>query len=44
MDHETVVGYLDRVGAAALAVCDAAGLRTLHRAHQLTVPFETSTS
>jgi len=40
MDHETVAAYLDRVGAAALAACDAAGLRTLHRAHQMTVPFE----
>src|SRR6202167_2104228 len=40
MDNETVVAYLDRVGVAAPAVCDAAGLRTLHRAHQLTVPFE----
>jgi N-hydroxyarylamine O-acetyltransferase len=40
MDHETVVTYLNRVGVAAPAVCDAAALRTLHRAHQLTVPFE----
>jgi N-hydroxyarylamine O-acetyltransferase len=40
MDHETVVAYLDRVGVTAPAVSDAAGLRTLHRAHQLTVPFE----
>jgi len=40
MDHETVVAYLNRVGVAAPAVCDAAGLRTLHRAHQRTVPFE----
>ena len=40
MDHETVVAYLDRVGVTAPAVGDAAGLRTLHRAHQLTVPFE----
>ena len=40
MDHETVVAYLDRVGVATPAVSDAAGLRTLHRAHQLTVPFE----
>ena len=40
MDHETVVAYLDRVGVTAPAVSDAAGLRALHRAHQLTVPFE----
>jgi N-hydroxyarylamine O-acetyltransferase len=40
MDHETVVAYLDRVGVPAPAASDAAGLRALHRAHQLTVPFE----
>ena len=40
MDHETVVAYLERLGVATPAVGDAAGLRTLHRAHQLTVPFE----
>jgi arylamine N-acetyltransferase len=40
MDHETVVAYLGRVGVTTPAVSDAASLRTLHRAHQLTVPFE----
>ncbi len=40
MDYQTAVAYLNRVGAAAPPVCDAASLRTLHRAHQLTVPFE----
>ena len=40
MDDQTVVAYLNRVGVTGPAVCDAAGLRTLHRAHQLTVPFE----
>jgi N-hydroxyarylamine O-acetyltransferase len=40
MDHETVLAYLDRVGTTATTAGDAAGLRTLHRAHQLTVPFE----
>ena len=40
MDHETAVAYLNRVGLTAPAKVDAAGLRTLHRAHQLTVPFE----
>jgi N-hydroxyarylamine O-acetyltransferase len=40
MDHQTVLAYLDRVGVAAPAACDAAFVRALHRAHQLTVPFE----
>ena len=40
MDHETVVAYLDRLGGTTPAVGDAASLRTMHRAHQLTVPFE----
>ena len=40
MDHETVMAYLNRAGVTASAGCDAAGLRALHRAHQLTVPFE----
>jgi N-hydroxyarylamine O-acetyltransferase len=40
MDHETVVAYLNRAGVTAPAAGDAAGLRALHRAHQLTVPFE----
>ena len=40
MDHEAVVSYLNRVGVTAPTVGDTAGLRALHRAHQLTVPFE----
>jgi N-hydroxyarylamine O-acetyltransferase len=40
VDHETVVAYLNRVGVTAPAVSDAAGLRALHRADQLTVPSE----
>jgi len=40
MDHETVAAYLDRVGVTALTAGPEAGLRVLHRAHQLTVPFE----
>src|SRR5712675_656448 len=40
MDHETVAAYLKRVGVTGPAAGDAAGLRALHRAHQLTVPFE----
>ena len=40
MDHETVAAYLHRVGVTAPTAGDAAGLRTLHRAHQLTAPFE----
>src|ERR1700734_2317841 len=40
MDHETMLAYLNRVGSTPTTAGDAAGLRTLHRAHQLTVPFE----
>ena len=40
MDHETVVAYLNRVGVTAPTAGDAGSLRALHRAHQLTVPFE----
>ena len=40
MDHETVVAYLNRVGVTERTAGDAAGLRTLHRAHQMAVPFE----
>ena len=40
MDHETVLAYLDRMGVTASTAGDAAGLRTLHRKHQMTVPFE----
>ena len=40
MDHNTVMAYLNRVGVTEPAAGDAAGLRHLHRAHQLTVPFE----
>jgi len=40
MDHETVLAYLDRMGVTASTAADAAGLRTLHREHQMTVPFE----
>jgi N-hydroxyarylamine O-acetyltransferase len=40
MDRGTVLAYLNRAGVTAPAAGDAAGLRTLHRAHQLTVPFE----
>jgi N-hydroxyarylamine O-acetyltransferase len=40
VDHETVAGYLNRVGVTGPAAGDAASLRALHRAHQLTVPFE----
>jgi len=34
------MAYLDRVGVTAPAAGDAASLRALHRAHQMTVPFE----
>ena len=40
IDHKTVVAYLNRVGVTEPTAGDAAGLRTLHRAHQRTVPFE----
>jgi N-hydroxyarylamine O-acetyltransferase len=40
MDHETALAYLDRAGVTGPAASDAAGLRMLHRAHQMTVPFE----
>jgi N-hydroxyarylamine O-acetyltransferase len=40
IDHETVVAYLNRVGVTEPMAGDAVGLRTLHCAHQRTVPFE----
>jgi N-hydroxyarylamine O-acetyltransferase len=40
VDDETIRAYLDRIGVAGTPAADAAGLRALHRAHQLTVPFE----
>ena len=35
-----MLAYLDRIGVTEPAASDAAGLRALHLAHQLTVPFE----
>jgi N-hydroxyarylamine O-acetyltransferase len=40
MDQATVAAYLDRIGVTGPAASDAAMLRTLHQAHQRTVPFE----
>jgi N-hydroxyarylamine O-acetyltransferase len=40
MDQATMAAYLDRIGVTGPAAGDAAGLRTLHQAHQRTVPFE----
>jgi N-hydroxyarylamine O-acetyltransferase len=40
VDRETAAAYLDRIGAEAPAAIDAEALADLHRAHQLTVPFE----
>jgi N-hydroxyarylamine O-acetyltransferase len=40
MDEKTLAAYLDRIGVARPATADAATLRALHRAHQMTVPFE----
>ena len=35
-----MLAYLDRIGVTGPPASDAAGLRALHLAHQLTVPFE----
>ncbi len=40
MDTQTAEAYLARMGAAIPAGADAAGLRALHRSHQMAVPFE----
>jgi len=40
MDETVVRAYLRRIGAGRPGAADAAALRALHRAHQLTVPFE----
>jgi N-hydroxyarylamine O-acetyltransferase len=40
MDDITAAAYLQRIGLAPPAAADAATLRTMHRAHQMTVPFE----
>jgi N-hydroxyarylamine O-acetyltransferase len=40
MDEKTLAAYLERIGVPRPATADAAALRTLHRAHQMTVPFE----
>src|SRR5258707_559846 len=40
MDEETLAAYLHRIGVPRPATAGAATLRTLHRAHQMTVPFE----
>jgi N-hydroxyarylamine O-acetyltransferase len=40
MDESELRGYLDRIGVERPAVLDAGVLAALHRAHQLTVPFE----
>jgi N-hydroxyarylamine O-acetyltransferase len=40
VDHDTKIAYFDRIGVEPPASIDAEVLRTLHRAHQLTVPFE----
>src|SRR5258706_79727 len=43
MDEKTLAAYLHRIGVPRPATVDAATLRTLHRAHQVTVPFENLT-
>jgi len=40
VDSKTAAAYLRRIGVPANVVVDARGLRLLHRAHQMTVPFE----
>ena len=40
LNDQTVGAYLERIGIAAPVAADQAGLRDLHRAHQLAVPFE----
>jgi N-hydroxyarylamine O-acetyltransferase len=40
MDEPTVGAYLDRIGAQRSGALDEAALRSLHRAHLMTVPFE----
>ena len=40
MDEKTVAAYLDRIEVTHPEALDAGALRTLHRAHLMTVPFE----
>src|SRR5215472_6339353 len=40
MDEKTLTAYLRRIGVARPGSADATMLRILHRAHQMTVPFE----
>jgi N-hydroxyarylamine O-acetyltransferase len=40
MDEKTLAAYLRRIGVPRPGQADAAALRVLHRAHQMTVPFE----
>ncbi len=40
MDENTLAAYLHRISVPRPATADAATLRALHRAHQMTVPFE----
>ncbi len=40
MDEGTAAAYLRRIAVAPPVSADAAALRTLHRAHQMSVPFE----
>ena len=40
MKEQTLAAYLHRIGVPRPADVDAEALRTLHRAHLMTVPFE----
>src|SRR5215467_12534769 len=40
LNDQAIGAYLERIGRAAPAIADQAGLRDLHKAHLLAVPFE----
>jgi len=40
LNDQAIGAYLERIGRAAPAIADQAGLRDLHQAHLLAVPFE----
>jgi len=40
LNDQAVGAYLERIGRTAPLTADQAGLRDLHKAHQLAVPFE----
>ena len=40
LNDQAIGAYLERLGRACLVIADQAGLRALHKAHLLAVPFE----